>query len=126
MSQPLVLTIAFILGLTVDIFSDTAGLYSFGCLVMGAMRHPVIKLYCPREEELSDQRPGIDSLGPSSFIRYTLTLTAIFSAVVALADSIIFFSPLKLLYIVIGSTLLTSALIVALDFITAHRREKRL
>lgn len=119
-------TIAFFLGLIVDIFSDTAGLYALGCTVMAALRHPVIRLYFNREEEMTESRPSIESLGPGVFIRYALTLTAIFSTVVTLADSFIFFDPEKTLLIIVGSTLLTTALIVALDFITVHRREKRL
>ncbi len=120
------ISIAFFLGLFVDIFSDTAGLYALGCTIMAALRHPVIRLYFNREDEMTESRPSIESLGPGVFIRYALTLTAIFSTVVTLADSFTFFDPVKILLIIVGSTLLTTALIVALDFITVHRREKRL
>lgn len=126
LSQAKVLTIAFFLGLTVDIFSDTAGLYALGCTVTGALRHPVMRLYFPREEDLTDPRPSVDSLGLAVFIRYALTLTLVFSTVVILADSFAFFRPLRILLLILGSTLITTALIVALDFITIHRREKRL
>ncbi len=121
-----VITMGFVLGLIVDIFSDTAGLFALGCTVLGGMRHPVIKLYFPREEDITDIRPSVDSLGLSVFLRYSFTLTLIFSTVVTLADSLIFFEPIRILLLILGSTLLSTALIVALDFLTLHRREKRL
>lgn len=126
MGQGKVITIAFLTGLVVDIFSDTAGLYSLGCTVMAALRHPVMKLYFPREEDLTDTRPSVQSLGLAVFLRYAVTLTAIFVIVVALADSLIFFDPVRILMLTVASTLLTTALIVAIDFLTVHRREKRL
>lgn len=121
-----VITIGFILGLIVDIFSDTAGLYALGCTIMAGSRLPVIRLYFPREEDLTIARPSVDSIGLSLFLRYSFTLILIFCTIVTLADSITFFSPMRILLLIIGSTLLTSALIVALDFLTLHRREKRL
>lgn len=126
LNRSLVLTIAFFTGLAVDIFSDTAGLYSLGSTITAALRHPVIRLYFPREEDLTDPRPSIDALGLAVFLRYALTLTAIFTTAVVLADSLTFFDPLRILLLIVGSTLLTTALIVALDFLTVHRREKRL
>ena len=126
MGQAKVISIAFFLGLTVDIFSDTAGLYALGCTIMAALRHPVIRLYFPREEDITDVRPSVDSLGLAVFLRYAFTLTLIFSTVVTLADSFTFFDPLRILLLVAGSSFITTALIVALDFLTVHRREKRL
>lgn len=121
-----VITAGFFLGLIVDIFSDTAGLCALGCTVMGALRHPVIRLYFPREEDITNMRPSADSIGLGLFLRYSMTLTFIFATVVTLADSFIFFDPLRIILLIVGSTLLTTALIVALDFFTVHRREKRL
>ena len=115
-----------IYGLVIDIFSDTMGLYALGSTVMSALRHPVVRLFFPREDELTDPRPSVDSLGLAVFLRYSVTLTLIFSIVVVLADSFVFFNPLRILLLIAGSTLITTALIVALDFITVNRREKRL
>lgn len=126
LGQGKVLTIAFLLGLTVDVFSDTAGLFALGSTVMSALRHPVMKLYFPREEDLTDSRPSVDSLGLSVFLRYAVTLCLVFVTVVTLADSLTYFDPLRILLLIICSTLLTTALVVALDFLTIHRREKRL
>lgn len=126
LGQGKVLTIAFLYGLIIDIFSDTVGLYALGSTVMSALRHPVVRLFFPREDELTDPRPSVDSLGLAVFLRYSVTLTLIFSTVVVLADSFVFFNPLRILLLIAGSTLLTTALIVALDFLTVNRREKRL
>jgi len=126
MGQGKVLTIAFVTGLVVDIFSDTAGLYSLGCTVMAALRHPVVKLFLPREEDLTDTRPSVQTLGLPVFLRYAFTLTAIFVITVSAADALVFFDPLRILLVIAASALLSTALILAIDFFTVHRREKRL
>ncbi|MBO4943630.1 MAG: rod shape-determining protein MreD [Muribaculaceae bacterium] len=112
-----VLTIGFLLGLTVDIFSDTQGLNALGCTVISGLRHGVLKLYFPREEDMADSRPTIRTLGIGVFVRYVLTLSFIYCTIVLLADSFTFFDPIRLLIGIAASTLLTTILLIALDYL---------
>ena len=52
-----VLTLSFLLGLTIDIFSDTQGMNSLACTILGILRKPVLHLYFPREDEMSTPQP---------------------------------------------------------------------
>lgn len=122
-----VLTIGFFTGLIVDVFSDTHGLYALACTITSGLRQPVLRLYFPREEDLTDPRPRADTLGPGAYARYVVTLTLVFCTVVFLGDAMSFRQPLHLLLSIVTSTILTSAIIISLDYLTASRRyEKRL
>ncbi len=125
LNQNWVLTIGFLLGLTIDIFSDTQGLNSLGCTVISGIRHNVLRLYFPREEDMTNPRPSIRVLGLGVYIRYEFTLSLVYSAVVFIADSFTFFDPLRLLLGIVSSTLLTTALLIALDYLIT-KSEKRL
>lgn len=63
LSQNWTLTISFFLGLIVDIFSDTYGMNAVACTVVAMLRRPVLRLYVPREEDLTRPEPSMLSLG---------------------------------------------------------------
>ena len=78
MSKEWQFTIAFLLGLVIDIFSDTLGMNTLACTILMAVRRPVIRLYVTRDDELTDTYPGYNSFGTFSFIKYVLTLTLLY------------------------------------------------
>ncbi len=122
----LMLSLSFIMGLTVDIFSDTPGQNALSCTILAAIRKPVLRLYFPREEDLTDPEPSIVSLGAAVYMKYVVTLTAIYCTVFFLIESFTFFNPLRLAMHIVFSTILTFILILAIDSITHITREKRL
>lgn len=126
MNMNLVLTIAFFSGLIVDIFADTPGLNALASTLTAALRRPIVKLYLPREEDLSDPVPSISSFGFPIFAKYSLTFTLLYTTLVFLIESFSLFRPLHLLLSIIGSTLLTWVLIIAIDSLTTPRNAKRL
>ena len=48
------LTLAFILGLVIDIFSNTPGMNALACTVVAFLRKPILNLYTPRGEDYSE------------------------------------------------------------------------
>ena len=70
----LVLTIGFLSGLAVDIFSDTPGLNSLACTIMAFVRRPVLHLYLPLDDELGPAPLGLRSLGAETYLKYMLTM----------------------------------------------------
>lgn len=71
-----VLLLSFILGLVVDIFSDTLGLHASASVLLGFFRSPVISLLNVRESEQSDF-PGLKQTGLKWFILYITILVLI-------------------------------------------------
>lgn len=51
------ITAGFLLGLSVDIFSDTQGMNALCCTLLAFMRKPVFHLYVQRDEDLSACAP---------------------------------------------------------------------
>ena len=120
------LTCGFLLGLTIYIFSDTLGMNSLACTIIAALRHPVLHLYFPREEDLTDPEPSFKTLGPAVYLKYLITLTVIYCTIYFMIEAMSFFNPIKLIMCITGSSILTFVLIAAIDSITGKQREKRL
>lgn len=121
-----VLTVAFLLGLTVDIFSDTQGMNSLACTILAVLRRPVLGLYFPREDELANPEPTMVSLGVPVYVKYALTLTLIYCTLIFLIEAFALFHPLRLVLRIICSTVLSTLLILAVDGLSTKRYAKRL
>lgn len=122
----LVLTIAFVTGLLVDVFSDTPGLNSLVATITSVLRKPMLKLYLPREEDVADPVPSIRSFGLPVFAKYALTFTVVFTALIFTIEAFSLFNPIRLLLKIICSTILTWGLIMAADTLTTPQHAKRL
>ena len=68
------LFIAFVLGLTVDMFYDTAGMHAAASVFMAFARPTVLKLFSPRDGYEPDAQPTMAYLGISWFISYSSIL----------------------------------------------------
>jgi len=121
-----VLTISFLLGLTIDIFSDTQGMNSLACTLLGAIRKPVLKLYFPRDDEMTSPQPSTKSLGVAVYLKYVFSISLIYCSLFFLIESFSLFNPLRLITKIASSSLLTFILIIAIDSLTSRRNEKRL
>lgn len=121
-----VLTIAFFMGLAVDVFSDTYGMNSLSATLMAAVRRPVLRAYLPREEDLGSSQPSIRTLGFATFVKYVLTLSLIFCSVLFLIESFSFFNPVRIVLRIACSTILTSLILISIDSLTLRQSEKRL
>jgi len=120
------LTISFLLGLTVDIFSDTYGMNTLSCTVLAMVRKPVLRLYVPREEDLTRPEPSMYSLGTATYMKYLLTMTLLYCTLIFLIEAFTFFNPVRLLLRIAFSTILSMALMVGIDSFMTPRSEKRL
>lgn len=65
-----VLAIAFITGITIDTFYDTAGIHAATCTLIGFLRYYILKLLAPREGYDPGLTPTIESMGSVWFITY--------------------------------------------------------
>ena len=121
-----VLTISFGLGLVVDIFSDTYGMNTVACTILGALRSPVLRLYVPREEDLTRPEPSMLSLGVAVYIKYLLSMTLIYCTLIFVIEVFTFFNPLQLVLRIVFSTLLSLLIMLGIDTLMTPRSEKRL
>lgn len=120
------LTLAFILGLVIDIFSNTPGMNALACTVVAFLRKPILNLYTPRGEDYSESEPSIRNFGMSLFVRYVLTFSLCFCTLLFVIESFSFFDIGRLIVRVLASTILTFLVILGMDSLTKSGREKRL
>ncbi len=120
------LTLGFILGLTVDIFSDTPGMNALDCTILAALRNPLLHLYSPREDDITNPVPSMKSLGTSVYLKYAITATTLYCALYFILESFTFFELRQLAMRIAASTLLTFIIIICLDSLTSRKSEKRL
>ncbi|MDE6321400.1 MAG: rod shape-determining protein MreD [Muribaculaceae bacterium] len=121
-----VMTFSFLIGLTVDIFSDTQGVNALCCTLLSVVRKPTLGLYLSRDDEMSGTEPSIKSLGLVVYMKYLITLVLFYCILYFLIESFSLFNPLRMLTRIVASTLLTFFLILAIDSLTLRRHAKRL
>lgn len=125
MSTAWVLTLSFLLGLVVDIFSNTPGMNALACTIVAFVRSRVFALYLPHGNDYTTEIPSIRTLGMWVYIRYALTMTFLYALVLFVIESLTLFDPLYMLLRIVGSTILTFVLILCIDSL-GRQREKRL
>lgn len=126
MSSIGVMTLSFLLGLTIDIFSDTAGMNSLACTLLAVLRLPVLRLYFPREDDLTNPEPSMRSLGAGVYMKYALSMSLLYCILFFTIEAFSLFNPVRLLMRIAGSTLLTFIVIMCIDSLMNQRSEKRL
>jgi hypothetical protein len=66
----LILILSFLIGLGVDMFSDTMGLHAAASVFMGFCRPYLLKVLAPREGYGSENKPGLKSMNLRWFLTY--------------------------------------------------------
>ena len=115
LNQGWLFTLAFLMGLCVDIFSDTLGVNALSCTLMAGLKKPVYYAYVPRDDKTKDLTPSISSLGAATYCKYLVSLIGIYCLLVF---GIEYFSLANVEEIVIlsaSSCLLTFIILLAID-----------
>ncbi|HOK51105.1 MAG TPA: rod shape-determining protein MreD [Bacteroidales bacterium] len=116
MPRSAMLLMAFFLGLTIDLFSNTLGMHAAACTWMAFTRPAVLKWISPREDYEADTLPTVHYYGLRWFVGYTLVMVFLhhfalfFIEMFRWSD---FFATLARVFL---STLFTSFLIVVSQF----------
>jgi rod shape-determining protein MreD len=106
-----VIFISFLLGLLIDIFSNTFGIHAAAAALAGFVRNPLLSGWVDMKEIPENSIPSYRLLNFSNFLRYTLIITAIHHTVLFAVESFNFFQPLLLTVKILSSILFTMLLI---------------
>lgn len=112
---PYLFTLAFLLGLCVDIFSDTPGVNALACTLIAAIRTPIYYAYMAKDDITSRLTPAVVTMGIWEYSKYLLSFIVIYCL---LAFSIEYFSFADVKDIVIissASTVFTFIILLAID-----------
>ena len=119
------MTLAFLLGHTIDIFSNTQGMNALACVVTAALRRPVFSLYFAREDDLANPIPSIQTLGFGIYIKYLLSMVLLFCILLFAIQAFTLHNLQVTMMRIAASTILSTLLIFGIDSLDT-KREKRL
>jgi rod shape-determining protein MreD len=106
--------LSFILGITIDILSNTPGMHAAACTLAGFSRPYIIKIFM-REDLPESSSPSYDTFGIGGFIRFTGTLVILHHTALFLAESLTLFDPLFLAIRIVAGVGMTTLLICIVD-----------
>jgi cell shape-determining protein MreD len=73
----LVLILSFVLGMCIDMFSDSAGVHAAACTFMGYSRSYILALLKPRDDYDETKSPSVKDMGFAWFMAYAAILTVL-------------------------------------------------
>lgn len=116
-----VLTLSFLLGLTIDFFTNTQGMNALACTITGILRMPILRLYVPRQDDIANPEPSVGTLGAAAFMKYAATMVVLYCTLFFTIEAFAFFDIMRLLLRIAGSAILTFIIIIAFDGFTSRR-----
>lgn len=124
MNSNLLLTLSFLLGLAVDICSDTPGLNAFACTITAAVKKPVFYAYVQHDDRMKEVTPNILTLGLADYCKFLFTMTGIFAFIVFSVEYFSFADFKEIILFTAGSTLLTFIIILGTDSLVTIRHDR--
>ena len=105
---------SFLLGLCIDIFSNTPGLAAASLTVIAAIQPYYLELYVPRDSA-DNLQPSLRALGPLKYTYYVLPLVLVYCLLFFTLETLSFSNVLYWLLCVVSSTALTLLLIFTVE-----------
>jgi hypothetical protein len=112
-----VLFASFAIGLTIDMFYDTAGIQAAACTFVGFSRYYILKLLSPREGYDPGLIPTVDSMGSIWFLTYSALIIFIHHLVFFYLEIFRFDEFFRTLLRVILSTIGTFSFVYVVQFL---------
>ena len=118
----LVLILAFVTGISVDMFSNTGGMHAAASVLMAFLRQPILKLISPRDGYDLVQSPTIRQFGFGWFFSYVGVLVFIHHLCLFYTETFRFTEFFSTFLRVILSTLFTLSLIFVSQFFFSNSK----
>lgn len=113
-SRTNVVFFSFLIGLVIDIFSNTPGMHAAACTLAGFIRDPLIRLFIGKDLP-EGIYPSYKTFGYGGFFRYTLAFVVIHHVALFMIEALTFFDPLFLAIRIAASVLTTTLLICTIE-----------
>ena len=114
-SANFLLTLGFVLGLSVDVLSDTPGLNALCCTILASLKRPVFFAYMQHDDQMRNVSPSLGTMGFFNFSKYIFSMSAIY-CLLAFFVEFISFSDIAAILIKAGaSTVFTFCVLLAID-----------
>lgn len=113
----LLLPLAFLLGLSIDMFQNTPGMHASASLFLVYMRPKWLGILAPREGYETDAEPSIHRFGLAWFITYAVVLVFMHHFILFFLEIFRFTEILSTLYRILLSSGVTLLLIIMLQYL---------
>ena len=121
----LILVACFLMGLCVDIFSNTPGLAAASMTFIGLLQPYLLMLFLPRKSvEDLDLAPSMRSLGMERFIWYAVIIVFLYCLVFFALEAFDFDNWLHWIMNVGGSFAITSVLLLTIEFFRSRTQKE--
>lgn len=114
-SANLILTLGFLLGLSVDMLSDTPGLNALCCTILAALKRPVFFAYEQHDDQKRNVSPSLGTMGFFNFCKYIFSMSAIYCLLAFFVEFIEFTNIAGILIKAGASTIFTFLIILGID-----------
>jgi rod shape-determining protein MreD len=115
--RALVLLLAFALGISIDVFTNTIGVHAFACVFIAFVRPGVLSVIAPHETLESVSAPRIENMGLQWFVGYAAFIIGVHHLVLFYMEAFTFKDFLFTFIRIIFSSILTLTLVVLSQFI---------
>jgi len=116
------LSFAFAMGLTIDYFQHTPGMHAAASVILAFLRPGVIRLVGKKEDLETRQYPNVRDSGTLWFLTYTLILVFLHHLFLFYLEVFRFSEFFQTLLKVLINTVLTSMIIMLIQFLFFSRR----
>ncbi|MDE6143010.1 MAG: rod shape-determining protein MreD [Muribaculaceae bacterium] len=114
-------TLAFLLGLCIDICSDTLGVNSLATTLLAAFKRPIFFAYVQRDDKTKSLVPSISSLGVGTYCKYLVSMIGIY-CIMAFSIEYFNFADVKEIVILSASSCcLTFIILLAIDCLIINK-----
>jgi len=119
----LLLILAFLLGLSIDMFSNTAGMHAAASVFMAYLRPYILELLSPREGYEMNHKPTIQHMGTNWFLSYAGILVFFHHLLLFYLEVFRFSEFFSTFFRVILSSAFTLLLVVLSQFLFTRTKE---
>ena len=122
----LLYTIAFFLGLGIDIFSDTPGMNSLALTILAALKRPILLAYVQRDDEMDSLVPSLSSLGLWGYSKYLFSMVTVYCLLIFSIEFFSFEYIGDIILMAVTSAALSFFILLGVDSLTGPKRGQRL
>jgi rod shape-determining protein MreD len=115
------LLVGFVLGMTIDVFSNTPGMTAASLCVIGLTTPWIFNAFAPKDRGEEVLHPSTSTMGAKPFYLYAFTTTLIHCIIFLSIETFSFFNVQTLLLKILGSTVLTFGLIFVFENLHPRR-----
>lgn len=114
---------AFLLGIIMDMFYNTAGMHAAACVLMAFARPGVLKLIAPRDGYEVGAKPTLRYMGPSWYLSYSSSLIIVHHLFLFYVESFKFSEFFVTLATVLLSSIFTLILVIITQYLFYNKKE---